>query len=303
MNETTIRVAIPADIPILIRHRWLMRGDMGRRDEAALELMQKAAGEYFAVAVADGSYRGFLAVDAAGAAIGGGGIVISPWPGILGQRQPRRAMILNMYVEREHRRRGIARALMETMIAWCRENDFANVALHASEEGRPLYAWQWQLERQRIKRTLEYHMLMALKNPALPPTLAAAAVDAHLRSLQPGHLTDVLSSDQHTVKPWFAGKVDFAPTVHDFGADGFPLLGGRVDVLSGRTVAALAYGHARHIISVFVDTPPAGPALSGSGEIQGYHWLAWQDKGFAYIAVTDASGADLHALCELLSKN
>jgi len=139
MSEITIRIATVADIPTLLRHRRLMWWDMGRRDEAALDLMQEAAGEYFATEVADGSYRGFLAVDGTGVAIGGGGIVISHWPAIPGQRRPHRAMILNVYVEREHRRRGVARALMEAMIAWCRENGFASVGLHPSDEGRPLY--------------------------------------------------------------------------------------------------------------------------------------------------------------------
>jgi GNAT superfamily N-acetyltransferase len=139
VSEIKIRVASLADIPLLIRHRRMMWWDMGRRDETALDLMQKAASEYFAAAVADGSYRGFLAVNETGEVIGGGGIVISQWPGILNQRRPQRAMILNMYVEHEHRRRGIARALMEVMITWCREHHFAYVALHASEAGRPLY--------------------------------------------------------------------------------------------------------------------------------------------------------------------
>ncbi len=139
MGEITIRAATAVDIPLLLRHRRMMWWDMGRRDEAALDLMDRAAGEYFATAVADGSYRGFLALDGKGKVVGGGGIVISAWPGIPGQRKPQRAMILNVYVEREYRRRGIARALMKAMIAWCRENDFANVGLHASDEGRPLY--------------------------------------------------------------------------------------------------------------------------------------------------------------------
>jgi GNAT superfamily N-acetyltransferase len=134
-----MRAATPADIPLLMRHRRMMWWDMGRRDEAALALMQQAASEYFTCAVADGSYHGFLAVNETGEVIGGGGIVISPWPGILNQRRPQRAMILNMYVEHEHRRRGVARALMEAMITWCRENHFAYVALHASDAGRPLY--------------------------------------------------------------------------------------------------------------------------------------------------------------------
>jgi GNAT superfamily N-acetyltransferase len=98
--------------------------------------MERAAEEYFLQALRQGSYRGFLAVHSRGKVVGGGGIVISPWPGLLGQLQPKRAMILNL---REHRRQGIANALMGRMIAWCRDNGFRSVALHASEEGRALY--------------------------------------------------------------------------------------------------------------------------------------------------------------------
>jgi GNAT superfamily N-acetyltransferase len=117
----------------------MMWWDMGRRDETALQWMDAAAQEYFSRAVTDGSYRGFLAANAKGEVVGGGGIVISPWPGSFHQRSARRAMILNMYVEHEYRRRGIARELMERMIAWCRDQQFARVGLHASDEGRPLY--------------------------------------------------------------------------------------------------------------------------------------------------------------------
>jgi GNAT superfamily N-acetyltransferase len=138
MHDFTIRPATASDIPTLIYHRRSMWLDMGRRGEEAFQVMEKAADEYFRAAIPDGSYRGFVG-ELDGKVVGGGGIVISAWPGQLRQRQARRAMILNMYVEKEFRRRGIARALMETMIAWCRENNFVNVGLHASDEGRPLY--------------------------------------------------------------------------------------------------------------------------------------------------------------------
>jgi ribosomal protein S18 acetylase RimI-like enzyme len=139
MAEVRIRAAGVSDVPTLIRHRRMMWWDMGRRDKKALRLMEIAANEYFQAAVAEGSYVGFLAENASGAVIGGGGIVVSAWPGVLGQRQPRRAMILNIYVQPEHRRQGIARALMEKMIVWCKENQFISVGLHASNQGRGLY--------------------------------------------------------------------------------------------------------------------------------------------------------------------
>ena len=108
MNGITIRVADSFDTPVLLRHRRLMWWDMGHREESALELMSEAATQYFAKALSEGSYRGFLAADAAGIVLGGGGVVISPWPGVLGQSQPRRAMIMNLFVQREYRRQGIA---------------------------------------------------------------------------------------------------------------------------------------------------------------------------------------------------
>jgi len=139
MSEFTIRTATVNDIPVLLRHRRMMWWDMGRRDEPVLELMDDAAREYFLDEIPKGSYCGFLAIGKEGEVVGGGGVVVSPWPGVFHQRAPQRAMILNVYVEREYRRRGIARFLMETMIRWCREQKFANVGLHASDEGRPLY--------------------------------------------------------------------------------------------------------------------------------------------------------------------
>ncbi len=132
--------------------------------------------------------------------------------------------------------------------------------------------------------------------------LAAEVVDAHLRSLQPGHTSDVVSTDQHTVKPWFAGKLDFAPPVRDFAEQGFPLQGGRLDVVRGRTIAALVYGRRKHIVNVFIwptaerDSPPR------QGSQQGYQWMDWRKGGMEFCAVSDTAGADLVVLQRLLTE-
>lgn len=131
-------------------------------------------------------------------------------------------------------------------------------------------------------------------------TLVSSIVDAHLRSLQPGHLIDVVSTDQHTVKPWFDGKIDFAPPVRDLAADGFPLEGGRLDVVSGRSVAVVVYARRKHVINVFSWPATKEDAAPSSGSHLGYGWVRWRKDGMESIAVSDVSGADLAALSRLL---
>lgn len=144
-------------------------------------------------------------------------------------------------------------------------------------------------------------LLLLHFNPREPQdAFVSAAIDAHLRSLQPGHLADVESTDQHTVKPWFDGKLDFVPPVRDLTADGFPLVGGRLDILDGRTVAAVVYGRRKHIVNVFVWKAAPSDFMTKSGARQGYNWLAWQNGGFRFCAVSDASPADLQQLRQLL---
>jgi anti-sigma factor (TIGR02949 family) len=132
--------------------------------------------------------------------------------------------------------------------------------------------------------------------------LAAAVVDAHLRSLQPGHLTDVLSTDQHTVKPWFDGKLDFSPPVRDFADQGYPLQGGRLDVVQGRTIAALVYGRHKHEVSVFIWPTTETDAAPRSGSHQGYQWICWQKGGMEFYAVSDTALSDLEQLQQLFSQ-
>jgi anti-sigma factor RsiW len=132
-------------------------------------------------------------------------------------------------------------------------------------------------------------------------TLTAELVDAHVRSLQPGHLFDVQSTDQHTVKPWFDGKLDFIPPVSDYAAQGFPLLGGRLDVVEGHNVAALVYARRKHFINVFVwpkRNKESVPESSGSRE--GYTWISGQSGDMEIYLVSDAAVSDLHELKSLI---
>lgn len=132
--------------------------------------------------------------------------------------------------------------------------------------------------------------------------LAAQIVDAHLRSLQPGHLVDVISSDQHTVKPWFDGKLEFAPPVRDFAVEGFPLQGGRLDAINGRAVAALVYGRRKHEVNLFLWPTAKADAASRTGEQVGYHWIQWEKSGMEFWLVSDVAAADLAQLQRLLSQ-
>jgi GNAT superfamily N-acetyltransferase len=137
--EFQIRAANFTDLGHLLHHRRAMFEEMGFRDATVLDRVDKVSMEYFNQALRIGTYKAWLAEDANGQVVAGGGIVVAPWPGFPGENLAERAWILNMYTEPGARRQGVAKRLMEVMITWCREKGFSTVSLHASPAGRPIY--------------------------------------------------------------------------------------------------------------------------------------------------------------------
>lgn len=137
-SSVNIRAATIHDIPEILCQRRAMYEDMGHRDPDTLEEMASLSADYLGKAMSDGSFRAWLA-SSEDRFVAGGAIIISPWPAHPDDLECRRVTILNVYTYPEYRRRGIARRLMLTMIAWCEGEGFARVALHASDDGRHLY--------------------------------------------------------------------------------------------------------------------------------------------------------------------
>lgn len=134
--------------------------------------------------------------------------------------------------------------------------------------------------------------------PGPRPDLAAELVAGHVRALQPGHLTDVVSTDQHTVKPWFDGRIDYAPPVMDFADRGFALVGGRLDYIGGRAVAALVYRRDKHPIDLFV-WPGGGDAAPVVSVRDGFTLVGWSHGGMVFRAVSDLNAAELASFAAL----
>jgi anti-sigma factor RsiW len=139
--------------------------------------------------------------------------------------------------------------------------------------------------------------------PAAPETIAEEVVASHIRSLMAEHLIDIASSDQHTVKPWFDGRLDLAPSVVDLSPQGFTLVGGRLDYLAGEPVAAIVYKRAKHLINVFACPATKGAAHDGGARalaIRGYNILTWTTGDIAYWAVSDVNPQELETLRRLI---
>jgi anti-sigma factor RsiW len=132
--------------------------------------------------------------------------------------------------------------------------------------------------------------------------LANTILASHLRSMLGDRLLEVSSSDQHTVKPWFAGKTDFSPEVKDFASDGFPLAGGRIEFVSDRSVAALIYRHGQHVINLFTWPANSSDPKRSHFVRNGYNIAQWSDASMTYWAVSDISTAEMDRFQDLCLK-
>jgi anti-sigma factor RsiW len=166
-------------------------------------------------------------------------------------------------------------------------------------------SWNWLALAAAIifAAIIAWNLLPRLQRPGADQYLATQLIASHVRSLMANHLTDVASSDQHTVKPWLDAKLDFAPAVVDLSEKGFPLIGGRLDYLDNRPVAALVYQRRKHFINLFVW--PAGPGAAKTMKTisrQGYQLLHWLDSEFNYWAVSDISETELQEFKQLFEE-
>lgn len=175
-------------------------------------------------------------------------------------------------------------------------------SLRESAKAQPIqrvWPWRWIAVAASIVLTISLGTNLALMCTYQTENklMADEVLSGHVRAMLNSHLVDVVSSDRHTVKPWFGEKLDFSPDVKDLASQGFPLSGGRVDYLDGRPVAALVFRRAQHVVTLF--TWPSG--RSGTDEIsqRGYHLVAWTKNGMTYWAVSDLNLIELKRFASL----
>jgi len=163
------------------------------------------------------------------------------------------------------------------------------------------FSWRWLIPAFSAAILLIIFAGYLLTRSRTDDLVAGEIVSSHVRSLMTsGHLIDVPSEDPHTVKPWFDGKLDFSPPVKDLTAEGFALIGGRLDYIANRPVAALIYQRRKHQMNVFVWPSAGGDAKPAAEVRQGYNLIHWTKSGMTYWAISDLNLAELQELAEQL---
>jgi len=175
----------------------------------------------------------------------------------------------------------------------------------------PVATWQDPAPRRNVRRFALAAAVAALlllpwaglywnASRVTADRLSADVTSSHVRSLMGDHLLDVVSTDQHTVKPWFNGKLDFSPAVVDLAAEGFPLVGGRLDYVANRPVAAIVYRRNKHVINLYTWPASAADSQPSASEHNGYHLLSWARNGMYCVAVSDLNPQELRHFADLL---
>jgi anti-sigma factor RsiW len=172
------------------------------------------------------------------------------------------------------------------------------------ERRLPLTTWRWLAAAASVAvvAIATLTLVQRPKGPSPEDLVAQEVISNHVRSLmEPHHPVDVPSSDQHTVKPWFNGKLDFSPPVENPTDQGFPLVGGRLDYLGGRSVAALVYQRHQHYINLFIwPSNDAREKAEESMKRQGYNLVHWEKSGMEYWAISDLNEAELRQFAEIV---
>lgn len=192
--------------------------------------------------------------------------------------------------------------LYESAPGWLKRRIREDIGVSARAGVSPSLPWHWFAAAALILIGIALWKLSPeLRKNDYQAELADEIVDAHLRSLQPGHLTGVNSNDKRVVREWFENTLKFSVPVRDFVNDGFSLLGARVDAIEGRPFAALVYKHDRHLIDLFIWPTREPDSSPRPGSRKGYRWLEWRKGETDFCAVSDADVADLNHIQGLIS--
>jgi anti-sigma factor RsiW len=185
--------------------------------------------------------------------------------------------------------------------AHLRRNVRAALRREAKSTQQTLSPWMMFATGAAFAAAIFGFALLQTTRTARTDAIISQVVANHVRSLLASQLVDVVSSDQHTVKPWFDGKIDFAPEVRDLAASGFPLVGGRLDYLDGKTIAALVYHRNKHPINLFITPAPTSRSISPTAmNRRGYNVISWTNNGMKYWAVSDLNQGELREFTELV---